>query len=70
MERDIAKLCKEYGKIKKSKQFTANEYQQIKEIATLPSGKVDLFTAIDTSLCFAYMLGYKTGKRERKKKKA
>ena len=45
--------------------FYLSDYEQIKEIATI-NGKVDLFTAINTSLCFGFMLGYKARKKEGK----
>ena len=75
MKRDINKLLNEYGKLKKGKSgnfgsFYASEIYEIREMAEKDGPRIGdiLFDAITKSLNVGFIVGYKAGLREARKR--
>lgn len=73
MKRSIAKAVEDYRKkhYKDGNQrglFYASDFYQVKDLATLPDGRTDLYTAISVSLEAGYEIGYRTAQRHLRKR--
>ena len=69
MNRNIKKLHDEYMRHCNRREdnrasFYMSDIRQIKESATRPDGRVDLFDAICDALEAGYMVGYKVGRND------
>lgn len=68
--RDLRKSIEEYQKKfynSNSGCFYASDIEQIAQLAT-DSGRVDLYEAISSALQAGFMVGYRYGKKEARKK--
>lgn len=69
IKRSIAKAVGDYENLTgKNDTFYFGDIKQVEDLATDPSGSIDLHRAVQLALEAGYMIGYRTAKRHQRKR--